>query len=347
MKKEIFIGNVGIGGDHPVSVQSMTSTKTGDSRATLAQIKELYFAGCDIVRVSVPEKNVIDSFKKIVEESPLPVIADIHFSTSLAIESIIAGAKGLRINPGNIGSRDKLKSIVDTASIYGIPIRIGVNSGSIEKKYFDKNRSKAEMMVNSIMDKVEMFEELGFTNIKLSLKSSNVRETIEANRIIDKKCNYPIHLGVTEAGTLYSGTIKSSIGIGSLLADGIGNTIRVSLTDDPVKEVKVAKEILKVLGLRDEGVELISCPTCSRVSVDLISIVKNFEKRIEEEKISKNIKVAIMGCEVNGPGEAKDADIGIAFSQKKGFIFRKGKRIKETDPKNAISTLIDIIKNMP
>ncbi len=347
MKKEIFIGNVGIGGDHPVSVQSMTSTKTGDSTATLAQIKELYFAGCDIVRVSVPEKNVIDSFKKIVKESPLPVIADIHFSTSLAIESIIAGAKGLRINPGNIGSRDKLKSIIDTASIYGIPIRIGVNSGSIEKKYFNKNRSKAEMMVNSIMDKVEMFEELGFTNIKLSLKSSNVKETIEANRIIDKKCNYPIHLGVTEAGTLYSGTIKSSIGIGSLLADGIGNTIRVSLTDDPVKEVKVAREILKVLGLRDEGVELISCPTCSRVSVDLISIVKNFEKRIEEEKISKNIKVAIMGCEVNGPGEAKDADIGIAFSQKKGFIFRKGKRIKETDPKNAISTLIDIIKNMP
>ena len=347
MKKEIFIGNVGIGGDHPVSVQSMTSTKTGDSTATLAQIKELYFAGCDIVRVSVPEKNVIDSFKRIVEESPLPVIADIHFSTSLAIESIIAGAKGLRINPGNIGSRDKLKSIIDTASIYGIPIRIGVNSGSIEKKYFNKNRSKAEMMVNSIMDKVEMFEELGFTNIKLSLKSSNVKETIEANRIIDKKCNYPIHLGVTEAGTLYSGTIKSSIGIGSLLADGIGNTIRVSLTDDPVKEVKVAREILKVLGLRDEGVELISCPTCSRVSVDLISIVKNFEKRIEEEKISKNIKVAIMGCEVNGPGEAKDADIGIAFSQKKGFIFRKGKRIKETDPKNAISTLIDIIKNMP
>lgn len=345
MKKEIFVGDVGIGGSHQVSIQSMTSTKTADVISTLEQIKKLYIAGCDIVRVSVPDMNSVIPFKKIVNESPLPVIADIHFSTEIAIEAIRVGAKGIRINPGNIGSREKLKSIIDEASEYKIPVRIGVNSGSVEKKYFNKSLSKPEMMVNSVLDKVKMFEDLDFFNIKLSLKSSDVKETIEAYRIIDKKCNYPLHIGVTEAGTLFSGTVKSSIGIGALLADGIGNTIRVSLTDDPVKEVKVAKEILKVLGLRESGVELISCPTCSRVSVDLISIVKNFEKRLEEEKISKNMKVAIMGCEVNGPGEAKEADIGIAFSQKRGYIFRKGKKVEEVDPENSIDRLIEIIKN--
>ena len=346
MKREIFVGNVGIGGDHPVSIQSMTTTDTGDAGSTIDQIRQLYMAGCEIVRVAIPDQNSISSLREIKSESPIPVIADIHFNPDLAMRAIDAGVDGIRINPGNIGSREKLSRIIKSAAEHNISIRIGVNSGSIEKKYLRPGKTRAEMMVDSALDKIKLFEDSGFFNIKLSLKSSDVMETIEAYRKIDKECDYPLHLGITEAGTLFSGTIKSSIGIGSLLADGIGNTIRVSLTDDPVEEVKVAVEILKVLGLRERGLEVVSCPTCARVSVDLINIVKKFEKKLSELKLDKNIKIAIMGCEVNGPGEAKEADIGIAFSKNRAYLFRKGKMIEKLDPEDSLDRLLEITKNI-
>lgn len=346
MKREIYVGNVGIGGDHPVSIQSMTTTNTSNAGSTLDQIRQLYMAGCEIVRVAVPDQDSISSLREIKSESPVPVIADIHFNSDLAMGAIDAGVDGIRINPGNIGSKEKLGSIIRAAAEHNISIRIGVNSGSIEKKYLKSGKTRAEMMVDSAMDKIKFFEDSGFFNFKLSLKSSDVLETIEAYRRIDKECDYPLHLGITEAGTLFSGTIKSSIGIGSLLADGIGNTIRVSLTDDPVEEVKVAVEILKVLGLRERGLEVVSCPTCARVSVDLINIVKKFEKKLSGLKLNKNIKIAIMGCEVNGPGEAKEADIGIAFSKKRAYLFRKGKMIEKLDPEDSLDRLLEIIKNI-
>ncbi len=346
MKREIFVGNVGIGGDHPVSIQSMTSTKTSDTVSTITQIEELSDAGCDIVRVSVPDSDMIRSFKKIVSHSPIPVIADIHFNQDIAVDAIKAGAAAVRINPGNISGKEKLKNIISAAKEYKIPVRIGVNSGSIEKKYLYMKISKPEKMVLSVLDKLKLFENLGFFDIKISLKSSNVKETIEAYRIADKRCDYPLHIGITEAGSLFSGSIKSAIGIGSLLADGIGNTIRVSLTENPVEEVRVAKMILRSLGLRKGGIEVISCPTCSRVSVDLISIVKEFESRIKKENIKGNLKIAIMGCEVNGPGEAREADIGVAFSNKRGFIFKKGKKIGEINIKKSVDELIKVIKEI-
>jgi len=346
MKREIFVGNVGIGGDHPVSVQSMTTTDTRDIEATLSQIKQLYIAGCEIVRVAIPDKDAVSALGKIQSESPLPVVADIHFNADLAIGSIEAGADAIRINPGNIGSVEKLKRIIKAAAEKKVPIRIGVNSGSIEKKYIQPGRNRGDMMVASAMDQIKFFEDSDFHSIKLSLKSSDVRETIDAYRKIDQACNYPLHLGITEAGTFFSGTVKSAIGIGSLLVDGIGNTIRVSLTDDPVEEVKVAVEILRVLGLRERGIEVISCPTCARVSVDLINIVKRFESKISEQNINKNIKIAIMGCEVNGPGEAKEADIGVAFSKRKAYIFTHGKMVAEIDPEESVDRILEMIRDI-
>jgi (E)-4-hydroxy-3-methylbut-2-enyl-diphosphate synthase len=343
-KREIFIGNVGIGGDHRVSIQSMTSTDTHDVRATLNQIMELKNAGCEIIRVAVPDTEAAASLTKIIKESPLPVIADIHFNASLALESIEAGAHGIRINPGNIGGKDKVKEILTAANSRNIPIRIGVNAGSIEKKYWNSPLSTAEKMVASALDHIKFFEDNGFFNIKISLKSSRVKETVQAYRLIDQKCDYPLHLGVTEAGTFFSGTVKSAVGMGCLLLDGIGNTIRVSLTDNPVEEIRVAKEILKVTGLRDEGIEIISCPTCSRTTVDLIALVKKAENALAEIKTDKRIVVAIMGCEVNGPGEAREADIGLAFSQKHGYIFKQGEMIEKVDPDRSISRLIESIK---
>jgi (E)-4-hydroxy-3-methylbut-2-enyl-diphosphate synthase len=344
MKKEIFVGNVGIGGPNPVSIQSMTSTNTNNIKATLDQIRVLKDEGCEIIRVAVPDQESIKSLATITKESPLPVVADIQFDAYLALKSIEAGVHCLRINPGNIGSRQKIKDIIREAKVRGIPIRIGVNWGSIEKKYWRVNRPKAEIMVESVLDKVRFFEDNGFFNIKLSLKSSSVSETVSAYRLIDKACAYPLHLGITEAGTLFSGTIKSAIGIGGLLLDGIGNTIRVSLTENPVEEIKVAKEILRVVGLRNQGIELVSCPTCSRTTVDLIGIVKEVEKRLKTIKPKGKIVVAIMGCEVNGPGEAKDADIGLAFSKNHGYIFRKGKLIEKVKPKNSIERLEELIQ---
>ncbi len=345
MKKEIFIGNVGIGGHHPISIQSMTSTNTKDTKNTLNQIEELKKAGCEIIRVAIPERDYLNSFEEIVKKSLLPIIADIHFDYFIAVESIKRGANGIRINPGNIGAKKGLNEILKAAKDYEIPIRIGVNSGSIEKKYKSKDIPIHEAMVLSALDYVKYFEDNEFDLIKLSLKSSDVIQTVKAYRLIDKKCDYPLHLGITEAGTRFGGTIKSSIGIGSLLLDGIGNTIRVSLTDNPMEEIKVAKEILKVLGLRDKGVEIISCPTCSRITVNLIEKVNDFEKKILDLELKKKIKVAIMGCEVNGPGEAEGADIGVAFSKKKGYIFYNSKRIDTIEEDKAIERLIQIIRD--
>jgi (E)-4-hydroxy-3-methylbut-2-enyl-diphosphate synthase len=314
--------------------------------STLNQIRALKDAGCEIVRVAVPDRESLPSLKKIIETSPLPVVADIHFDAFLALKSIEAGAHAIRINPGNIGSKKKLKEILKTANQKKIPIRIGVNWGSIEKKYWSSRRSRADIMVESVMDKVKFFEDHHFFDIKISVKSSDVKETVNAYRLIDKTCDYPLHLGITEAGTLFSGTVKSAIGIGCLLLDGIGNTIRVSLTDDPVEEVKVACEILNAVGLRQQGIEIISCPTCSRTTVDLISLAKEAEKKLAELKPQKKIVVAMMGCEVNGPGEAKDADIGIAFSQEYGYIFKKGKMVEKIKPRHSIQRLIELVKEL-
>ncbi|MCP5109150.1 MAG: flavodoxin-dependent (E)-4-hydroxy-3-methylbut-2-enyl-diphosphate synthase [bacterium] len=344
MKKEIFIGSVGIGGNFPVSIQSMTATDTKNTAATLEQIRALAAAGCEIIRVAVPDRESLQPFGTIVNESPLPVVADIHFDAYLALKSIEAGAHAIRINPGNIGSKDKVKEILIAANQKNIPIRIGVNWGSIEKKYWKSHLSRAEIMVASVMDKVKFFEDNHFFNIKISVKSSGVKETVRAYRLMDKACDYPLHLGVTEAGTFFSGTVKSAVGIGSLLLDGIGNTIRVSLTDNPVEEIKTAREILKAVGLREQGIEIISCPTCSRVSVDLIALVNEAEQRLAALETGKKVVVAIMGCEVNGPGEAKDADIGLAFSQKHGYIFKKGEMIEKIEPGRSIDRLVEIIK---
>lgn len=344
IKREIFIGNVGIGGHHPVSIQSMTSTDTHDARATLIQISELKNAGCEIVRAAVPDREALAPLATIIKESPLPLVADIHFDALLALKSIEAGAQGIRINPGNIGSKEKVKEILKAANARNIPIRIGVNSGSLEKKYWNSPASTAEKMVTSAMDHIKFFEDNGFFNIKVSLKSSDVKETVNAYRLIHQECDYPLHLGVTEAGTFFRGTIKSAVGIGSLLLEGIGNTIRVSLTANPVEEIPVAREILNVTGLRDKGIDIISCPTCSRATVDLISLVKKAEAALADIQPDRKIVVAIMGCEVNGPGEAREADIGLAFSQEHGYIFKNGEMIEKVKPEQSIPRLIELIK---
>ena len=346
MKREIHVGDVGIGGNHPVSIQSMTSTPTTDIQASLAQIQALKNAGCQIIRVAVPDSPSLNAFRRIVRKSPLPVIADIHFDAGLALKSIDAGARGIRINPGNIGGKKNLREIIRLANQRSIPIRIGVNTGSIEKKYRGTNYSRVEALVNSALDFIGFFEDNDFFNMKISIKSSDVRETIQAYRLLDKKCDYPLHLGITEAGTLFPGTVKSAIGIGSLLADGIGNTIRVSLTDSPLQEIRVAKEILNALGLRKDHIELISCPTCSRTTVDLIAIVEEVEKQIAGLKPGRRIKVAVMGCEVNGPGEAMDADIGLAFSKNYGYIFQNGTLREKLPPNQARDRLVELIQQL-
>lgn len=341
------MGRVGIGSRHPVSLQSMTNTSTRDTESTLKQIRMLKEAGCQIIRVAVPDLDSVGSFKKIVSSSDLPVIADIHFDAALALKAIDAGAHGIRINPGNIGSKSKVREILHLANQRDIPIRIGVNYGSIEKKYrcHETHISRAEAMVHSVMDWLKFFEDQDFFNIKISVKSSNVNDTVTAYRLIDQECDYPLHLGITEAGTFFSGTVKSAIGIGALLLDGIGNTIRVSLTADPLEEIRVGREILKALGLRTEGVEVISCPTCSRSTVDLIPLVEEVERRLSLYKTSRKLTVAVMGCEVNGPGEAADADIGIAFSRHHGFLFQRGKLLEKLPPSQAIDRLLELVES--
>lgn len=328
--KKIFVGNVPVGGDSPITVQSMCNTDTRNVEATIAQIRELTDTGCEIVRVAVLNKDAAAAVEQIVKKSPIPVVADIHFDYRLALTCIQNGVAALRINPGNIGRDENVKKVTDEAKAAGIPIRIGINGGSLEKEFAALDIPLPEKMLKSAMRHVKILEDNDFSDIVISLKSSDVLSTIEAYRLTAKFVDYPFHLGVTEAGTLKGGLIKSSVGLGTLLAEGIGDTIRVSLTENPVEEVKAGFSILKSLGLRKKGVNFVSCPTCGRCGIDLISLAKNVEKRFEN--YDKNITIAVMGCPVNGPGEAKHADFGIAGANGEGYIFKKGEivaRVKE------------------
>lgn len=326
--KEVRIGNIYIGGNNPIAVQSMTNTDTKDIKKTVNQIRDLQNAGCDIVRVAVLDFEAANAIKEIKKEINIPIVADIHFNYRLAIEAIKNGADKIRINPGNIGGEDKLKLVADAAKDSGIPIRVGVNSGSLEKDILNKYGGvTAEGIVESALKSVSLLEKCGFYDIVISLKTSNVPLTIESYKLISEKVNYPLHVGVTEAGTGCYGTIKSSIGIGTLLYMGIGDTIRVSLTGNPLEEVKVGKQILKSLGLSKGGVEIISCPTCGRTKINLIDLAKKVENATAS--IKEDIKIAVMGCAVNGPGEAKEADIGIAGGAGEGLIFKHGKVLKK------------------
>lgn len=346
MRREIFVGGVGIGGNHPVSIQSMTNTDTRDVDATLGQIRALATAGCEIVRVALPADDAVAAFGCIVRDSPLPVIADVHFDASLALAAIEAEAHGLRINPGNIGDRRRLIPVIQSAAERRIPIRIGVNAGSLEKHFRDSSRPRYQAMVDSLMQHVRFFEDQGFELIKISAKSSRVKETVAANRLVVQACDYPIHLGVTESGSDLEGEVKSAVGIGALLLDGIGDTIRVSLTADPVREIRVARALLAAVGLRRTGIEVISCPTCARTSVDLIPLVEKVKTRLSDLETGRVLTVAVMGCEVNGPGEARDADVGLAFSRSRGFIFRHGKVVARVDASAAVDRLEKEVRRM-
>jgi (E)-4-hydroxy-3-methylbut-2-enyl-diphosphate synthase len=330
--KVIKIGNKKIGGNNPILIQSMCNTKTNNLNKTISQIKSLEKIGCDIIRVAVPDKSSVLALKKIKASINIPLVADIHFDYKLAIESSKYADK-IRINPGNIGSFENLKKVVFACKKNNIPIRIGVNSGSISKKILNKYKNTTKALFESAKEYVKLIKKLNFNNVVFSIKSSNVKDTIYANRLFSKKFNYPLHLGVTEAGTTDIGIVKSSIGIGSLLVDGIGDTIRISLTDDPIKEIPVGINLLKSIGLR-QGIKFISCPTCARASINLIPIANEIKKKIQSNE--KNITVAVMGCEVNGPGEAKEADLGIACSKGYSYIFKKGKNIKKVMEKDII-----------
>jgi len=344
--REIKIGKIKIGGNNPIAVQSMCNTDTRDIKATVAQIKKLEKADCEIVRVAVPDMQAAQALGQIKKQIKIPLVADIHFDYRLALEAVKQGVDKLRINPGNIGSQEKTESVVKACQGKGIPIRIGVNSGSLEKDILRKYQGKvtAEGMVESAQRHIGILENLGFYDIVVSLKASDVPRTIQAYRLFSQKFAYPVHLGVTEAGTPWSGTIKSAIGIGTLLAEGIGDTLRVSLTGDVVEEVKVGWEILKSLELREHGPVLISCPTCGRTEIDLTSLAKKVEKAIS--KIKEPIKVAVMGCIVNGPGEAREADVGVAGGKGCGAIFVKGKVIKTVSEKEILPSLLEEIEKL-
>ncbi len=326
--KEITIGSVVIGGGNKVAIQSMTNTKTEDIRATVKQIIELEDAGCDIVRVAVPTAEAARAIGEIKKEIHIPLVADIHFDHKLAIQSVEYGADKIRINPGNIGSKERLQKVVEACKARKVPIRVGVNSGSLEKELIEKyGHPTVEALVESAVNQCKAIEELGYDNLVVSIKSSDVDTSIEAYTLAAKTLPYPLHLGITEAGTSWAGTIKSSVGLGALLAAGLGDTIRVSLTENPIEEVKVAKQILKSLGMIKSGVDIIACPTCGRTEIDLIGIAKEVESRIAD--MNKTIKVAVMGCVVNGPGEAKEADIGLAGGKGVGIIFKKGQLLRK------------------
>lgn len=343
--RKVKVGDIYVGGDFRVSVQSMTNTDTKDVEATVKQIKELQDAGCDIVRCAVLDMEAACAIEEIVKKINIPLVADIHFDYRLALKSIENGVSAIRINPGNIGSREKVEVVVKACKEKNIPIRIGVNSGSLSKDLLEKYGGPTpDALVESALEHVKILEELDFYDIVISIKSSNVETMIESYKIASKKINYPLHLGVTEAGTPWRGTIKSSIGIGTLLAEGIGDTIRVSLTGNPVEEIKVGKEILRNFGYVKEGIEFISCPTCGRTQIDLINIAKEVEDKLSSCK--KNIKVAVMGCVVNGPGEAREADIGIAGGKGEGLIFRKGEIVKKVKEEHLVEELIKIIETI-
>lgn len=336
--KEIAIGNCVIGGNHPILIQSMTNTKTEDVNATVKQILALEKVGCDIVRCAVPNQEAAIALKKIKEQIQIPLVADIHFDARLAILAMENGADKIRINPGNIGSTQKVKDVVEVAKGRNIPIRVGVNSGSLEKSLVEKyGHVTAEALVESALNQVKRIEDLGYDNLVISIKSSDVVMCIQAHELIAKKTRYPLHVGITEAGTLYKGTIKSSIGIGAILYQGIGDTIRVSLTGDPLEEVRSAKVILKTLGLRSGGIEVVSCPTCGRTQIDLISLAEQVDQLVQGYDL--DLKVAVMGCVVNGPGEAKEADIGIAGGIKEGLLIKKGEIVKKVPETLLLQTL--------
>ena len=343
--RQISIGNVKIGGGAPVSVQSMTITDTRDVASTVSQIKRLEEAGCDIVRVAVPDMDAARALGPIRNETRIPLVSDIHFDYRLALESIKQGVDGMRINPGNIGARYRIKAVVDACRERRIPIRIGVNSGSLEKDILKKyEHPTAEALVESAMRHVRILEDLDFYDIKISVKSTDVRKTITAYRMLAEKTEYPLHLGVTEAGTPGMGTVKSSIGIGALLAEGIGDTIRVSLTGDPVEEIVVGMNILRSLGMRNNGIELISCPGCGRLEIDLEKLVSEVEQGVSGFNLQRPVKVAILGCVVNGPGEAAEADIGIAGGRGKGMLYRDGKLIKSFKEADLVGELVKEIE---
>ena len=343
--KVITIGNRVIGGGNPILIQSMTNTKTEDVKATVEQIHRLEAAGCEIIRSTVPNEEAAKAIAEIKKEISIPLVADIHFDYKMAIAAIENGADKIRINPGNIGGEEKLKEVVKAAKERNIPIRVGVNSGSLEKEIVEKyGRVTSEGIVESALDKVAMIENAGYDNIVISIKSSDVLMCVRAHELIAVKSAYPLHVGITEAGTLFSGTIKSSVGLGIILNEGIGDTIRVSLTGDPVEEVKTAKRILKTLELRKGGIEVVSCPTCGRTKIDLISLANKVETMVEEFP-ELNIKVAVMGCVVNGPGEAKEADIGIAGGDGVGLLIKKGEVVGKVPEEELLNVLYSELKN--
>lgn len=344
--RELSVGNVRVGNFAPISVQSMTNTKTTDTRATIEQIRRLSEAGCDIVRIAVPDMPAALSLSTIKEGIAIPLVADIHFDYRLALAAMEQGIDALRLNPGNIGDAENVKKVVHEAKRRNIPIRIGVNAGSLAKDTLERHggRITPEGMVESALEHIRILEELDFYNIKISLKAHDVPMTIKAYELMSQAVDYPLHLGITEAGTIKSGVIKSAVGIGALLAQGIGDTIRVSLTGDPVEEVKVANEILKSLHLKEYGPTLISCPTCGRCNIDLVNLAGRVEDRLANVK--KPISVAVMGCVVNGPGEARDADIGIAGGKGQGIVFRKGEIIKTVSEAELLPALLDEINKI-
>jgi (E)-4-hydroxy-3-methylbut-2-enyl-diphosphate synthase len=343
--RPLWVGPVQIGGGAPVSVQSMTNTDTRKVAATLAQVERLAAAGCDIVRLAIPDQKAARAFREIKAESPVPLIADIHFNHRLALAALESGADALRINPGNLGGAKKTKIVVEACRERGIPLRLGVNAGSLEADLLEKYGSPtAEALVESAVRWVTTFEDWDFFNFKISLKSSDVITTIQSYRELSRRVDYPLHLGVTEAGGLIAGTVKSALGIGILLAEGIGDTIRVSLTRDPEEEVRVAYEILRALHLRERGVELISCPTCGRCEIDLFSLAEKAERCLLS--VVTPIKVAIMGCVVNGPGEAREADIGIAGGKKVGALFKRGELVRKVPEKELLAALLEEVATL-
>ncbi len=343
--RKIRIGGLAVGGDAPISVQSMCSTDTRDVAATSAQIAALADAGCEIVRCAVPDAEAARALKAICAQSPVPLIADIHFDHRLALAALDAGVAGLRLNPGNIGARWKVEEVVRACAGRAVPIRIGVNAGSLEKELLEKyGQPSAEAMVASALGHIRLLEDLGYLEIKVSLKASDVRRTVAAYRLMAEQVDYPLHIGITEAGTTWAGTIKSAVGIGALLADGIGDTLRVSLTGDPVEEVRVGWEILKSLDLRERGPVFISCPTCGRCQIDLISVAEEVERRLHDLPVK--LTIAVMGCVVNGPGEAREADLGIAGGQGQGLLFRRGEVVRKVPQAELADVLVDEARQM-
>ena len=345
LTRQIHVGSVPVGSGAPCAVQSMCSTDTRDVETTLAQIRGLADAGCEIIRCAVPDMDAALALGRVKSASPIPVIADIHFDYKLALQVLEGGIDGLRLNPGNIGEKWKVAEVVQAAAERRVPIRIGVNAGSLEKELLERyGHPTAEAMVESALGHIRILEEMGYQEIKISLKASDVMKTVTAYRLLAERVDYPLHIGITEAGTIFSGTVKSSVGLGILLADGIGDTLRVSLTGDPLDEVRVGYEILKCLGLRQRGVNFVSCPTCGRCQINLIKVAEEVERRLQG--VDKRITVAVMGCAVNGPGEAREADVGVAGGKGEGLLFRNGEIVRKVPEDKLADALLEEIEKL-